>query len=255
MISRRDDDLEMGNAPSRFGQKDIELHRLKERSQRRQFIGIGTGIDRVPGQVQRKVSLQPRRQRQVLNQLVAGEAEVESVPGTAALEFDRHQQQRRLAQLVGRISLVPMQEAQCQEQHVDTLLLQIGLCLGVDLEQVEKQALFRQRSLQSGVCVPSGRTRSILGVAVGAQISAPGHAFQLMQQFQRRLILCNDCLVIRAPCTGDLAQSLLRHVRKSHRLALTVEQFEYRRAPGNHEPQIDAAAVPQPPRRVAAAGA
>ena len=116
-----------------------------------------------------------------------------------------------------------MQKSKRQEQHVDALLLQVRLGLGVYLEQIQEQALLRKRCLQSAVGMPGNRRRRIFRAAV----RAPVNAFELVQQLQRRFILRDHCLVLRALGTGDLPQALLRHVRERHRFALAVQQLEY----------------------------
>ncbi len=104
-------------------------------------------------QSQGKVLAQLLGQRQVGQDLLLGEPEAEALERARPLEAHRHQDQGRMARLLGGRRLVPFEEAERQVEDADAALLIVGAGVVIEPEQPALQTLGAEPGLQPEVPV------------------------------------------------------------------------------------------------------
>ena len=99
------------------------------------------------GEADAEIAAQTFLQRLVGSDVVVAEAKIERRPLAVAHEVDRQQDQRRLAQRVRSLVLVPAQKSEGEKEDVDAALFLGGLGVAVNCVQAFLQHLRREGRL------------------------------------------------------------------------------------------------------------
>ena len=107
------------------------------------------------GEAHAEILVQLAPQTQVVADLVVAVAQDEAVAGARALKLDRHQYERRAAQILTRIRFVPLEIAQSQEERVHALFFEEGAGVVERAKEAPLKLLRSQRHRQRACCRPA----------------------------------------------------------------------------------------------------